>query len=323
MLDVPFAITDSSCLTENGYVGQDPETCVKNLWLAAGKDIEKTQTGIIFLDEFDKLARKSETSRMTTTDPGHEGVQQALLKIIEGTMVNFQEGAGRRNPDAPGVFIDTTNILFVVGGAYEGIDKIVERRINRSSGFGFDSKDTIGIKKTNDEIDRFNKLMDNITADDIKQYGIIPEMVGRLPIICRLHQLKEEDMVRILSEPRNALIKQYSLLFTMENAGLHFDHDALIEIGKQALASKTGARALKTIVENLLLKTMYELPDIVENAPDSKRPCIYVTKDAIVNHKDFEIKYHDKKRKPAPKKQEKPIEAKDDSKENDEEIIPF
>ena len=291
-LGVPFAITDANTLTESGYVGLDPETCVKNLWLAAGKDPYKTQYGIIFIDEFDKLARKSGTNMMTTSDPGREGVQQALLKIIEGTVVNFAEMAGRRNPDAPGIFIDTKNILFIVGGAFEGIDKIVESRINSGGAFGFhmnsEEKDAENIDAIEDETDRFNALIDRVTQDDIKEYGIIPEMMGRLPIICTLHQLKEDDLARILEEPKNALIKQYQVLFGFDKCKLTFEKEAVREIARKALETKTGARALKTIMEGILLDIMYDLPDIVKK--ENKKMIVDITKHGMDDGNKFEIR---------------------------------
>lgn len=289
-LGVPFATTDSSTLTESGYVGLDPDTCVKNLWLAAGKDIARTETGIIFLDEFDKLSRKSGTNMMTTTDPGREGVQQALLKIIEGTVVNFAEMAGRRNPDAPGVFVNTKNILFIVGGAFEGIEKIIESRINSSGVFGFrgENDDTIeNIDSIKDETDRFNTLMDKVTVEDVKNYGIIPEMLGRLPILCSLHQLKEDDLVRIMREPKNAIIKQYQVLFGLDKCQLAFEKEAIREIARRALETKTGARALKTIMEGILLDTMYDIPDLIS---ENSKMIIDITKKGIEEGNKFKIR---------------------------------
>lgn len=290
-LDVPFAITDASSLTESGYVGMDPDTCVKNLLTAAGGDVERAEHGIIFLDEFDKLARKSGTNRSTTSDPGHEGVQQALLKIIEGTVANINMKTHRRNPDMPGIDVNTENILFVCGGAFEGIEDIIDDRISEGNGFGFGKEDTIGLEDTDDEADHYNKLIDHVTTDDVKEYGILPEMLGRLPILCRLHQLKEDDLVKILTQPKNAIVKQFRKLFDIDGCDLHFDEEALREIAKKAIETKTGARSLRTILEELLLDTMYDLPDLSMKAKEKgERPVVSVTKDAIET-KNLEIDY--------------------------------
>lgn len=290
-LDVPFAITDASSLTEAGYVGMDPETCVKNLLTAAGGDVERAEHGIIFLDEFDKLARKSGTNRSTTSDPGHEGVQQALLKIIEGTVANINMKTHRRNPDMPGIDVNTENILFVCGGAFEGIEDIIDDRISEGNGFGFGKEDAIGLDETDNEADRYNKLIDHVKTDDVKDYGILPEMLGRLPIICTLHQLKEDDLVHILTQPKDAIVKQFRKLFDIDGCDLHFDDDALREIAKKAIETKTGARSLRTILEGLLLDTMYDLPDLSANAREKgERPVVSVTKDSVET-KNFEIEY--------------------------------
>lgn len=286
-LDVPFAITDASALTEAGYVGQDPETCVKNLYIAAGKDVKKTECGIVFLDEFDKISRKSGTNRSTTADPGHEGIQQALLKIIEGTVVNFNPDTRRRNPDAQGVYVDTSNILFICGGAFEGIEDIISNRVDENNGFGFGKEDSLGLEDEKDEAKRYNKLIDHIKTDDIKEYGILPEMLGRLPIICKLHQLSEEDLVRILTEPKDAILKQFAQLFRFDGCSLKFEHEALTEIAKKAIETKTGARSLRTIVENMLLDTMYDLPDM---SAGGKHPVITVTKESVES-KEFAVDY--------------------------------
>lgn len=268
-------------------MGQDPETCIKNLYFASGNDIKKAEHGIVFLDEFDKISRKTGTNRSTTSDPGHEGVQQALLKIIEGTVVNFNPTTARRNPDMPGVFIDTSNILFVCGGAFEGIEDIVSRRVDSNNGFGFGKEDSLGIEDIDDDMERYNKLIDNLTTEDLKEYGILPEMLGRLPITCKLHQLSKKDLVHILTQPKDAIMKQFRWLFRLDGCELAVDNEALEEIAQQALDTKTGARALRTIVENLFLDTMYDLPDA---AAKGEHPIVHVTKDNIET-KDFAVEY--------------------------------
>lgn len=288
-LGVPFAVTDSSSLTKSGFVGNDPETCVRNLYEASGRDVKKTERGIIFLDEFDKLARKSGENRSITADPGNEGVQQELLKIIEGGEIHISM-ANRKHPDAPTVKIDTSNILFICGGAFEGIDKIVESRIEGANGFGLTRKDVNGLDEKKDPIDRQNSILDLLEVEDFKKYGLMAEIMGRLPIICKLHQLKEEDLIRILSEPKDAILKQYSVLFGMDHCGLHFDQDALHEIAATAIKAGTGARALRTIVEGILLDTMYDLPEIAEKADHGLRAQVHVTKESVSTKKP-EIEY--------------------------------
>jgi len=283
-LGVPFTVIDTSTLTQSGYVGSDPETCVRQLWEEAGKDREKTERGIIFLDEFDKIARKSGTNRSTSADPGHEGVQQALLKIVEGTKVHFTQG-NRKHPDAPTIEVDTTNILFVCGGAFEGIDKIISKRIETDNGFGYTHKDELGLDELNDEADRFNRLIEEVTPDDMKEYGIIPEMLGRLPIMCKLHQLKEDDLVRILTEPKNAIVKQFAVLFDMDGCKLRPDREALREIARRAIKTGTGARSLRTIIEGILLDTMYDLPQISEQANEGTKPILRLTEEAVKTKK--------------------------------------
>ena len=286
-LDVPFAVTDTSSLTEAGYVGQDPETCVKNLYFAAGNNIEKAEHGIIFLDEFDKIARKTGTNRSTTSDPGHEGIQQALLKIIEGTVVNFNPSTARRNPDMPGVFIDTSNILFICGGAFEGIEDIIDKRVGSSNGFGFGKEDKLGLEEIDDDMERYNTLIDHLETEDVREYGILPEMLGRLPIICKLHQLGKEDLIHILTQPKDAIMKQFRWLFKLDGCELSIDKEALERIAEKALETKTGARALRTIVENLFLDTMYELPD---KAAEGNNPIVRVSKDNV-DSKELAVEY--------------------------------
>lgn len=270
-------------------VGNDPESCIRNLYEAAGRDVKKTERGIVFLDEFDKLSRKSGENRSITADPGNEGVQQELLKIIEGGDVHITL-ANRKHPDAPTIKINTSNILFICGGAFEGIDKIIEHRIEGANGFGFARKDTSGIDSVKDPIERNNKLIDLLEPEDFKKYGIMPEVLGRLPIICKMHQLKESDLVRILTEPKNAILKQYNVLFGMDHCSLNFDKEALTEIAATAIKAGTGARALRTIVEGILLDTMYDLPEIAEKADHGLRAQIHVTKQSVKTKKP-EIEY--------------------------------
>jgi ATP-dependent Clp protease ATP-binding subunit ClpX len=248
--------------------------------VAAGQDTKKAEHGIIFLDEFDKLARKSGANLSITSDPSRESVQQALLKIIEGSVVNFNPSSTRRNPDQPGIYMDTSNILFVVGGAFEGIEKIIDKRISTEGGFGFGSNDELGLDNLDDEIERHNKLIDNITTEDFTKFGIIPELLGRTPIICKMHNLTTEEMVRILTEPKNAIIKQYQTMFVMDRCKLKFSKEALEAVAEKAIKTKTGARALRTIVENILLDTMYDLPDKCRNA-QNMQSTVTITKENV------------------------------------------
>lgn len=290
-LGVPFTVVDTSTLTRAGYVGSDPETCVRQLYEEAGKNREKTERGIIFLDEFDKIARKSGTNRSTSADPGQEGVQQALLKIIEGTKVHFTQGM-RKHPDAPTTEIDTTNILFVCGGAFEGIEKIISKRIDENNGFGYCHEDKLGLDAISDEADKFNRLIDEATPEDMREYGIIPEMLGRLPIMCKLHQLKEDDLVRILTEPKDAIIKQFAVLFSMDNCKLKIDREALKKIAEKAIKTGTGARSLRTIIEGILLDTMFDLPQIAEQAKEGQMALVKITKESVETKK-LETEYID------------------------------
>lgn len=287
-LDVPFSITDCNSLTASGFVGQDPESAVRELWMAAGRDTKKAEYGIIFLDEFDKLARKSGANPSITSDPSRESVQQALLKIIEGSMVNFNPSSTRRNPDAPGIYMDTSNILFVVGGAFEGIEKIIDKRISTEGGFGLASNGVLGLDSLDDEIERHNKLIDSIATEDFTKFGIIPELLGRTPIICKMHNLTADEMVRILTEPKNAIVKQYRTMFIMDKCNLKFEDEALKAIAEKAIETKTGARALRTIVENLLLDTMFDLPDKCRNAEDVVSS-VTVSKDNVTDEEPLEI----------------------------------
>ena len=252
MLDVPFAIADATTLTEAGYVGEDVENVVLKLLQAADGDIERAQRGIIYLDELDKIARKSENPSITR-DVSGEGVQQALLKLIEGTQANLPQQGGRKNPGKAMVTVGTTNILFICGGAFDGLDKIIQRRGERA-GIGFAAL----LKSKNEK--SLTELFAQVEPTDLVKYGLIPELVGRLPVIASLEELTEEALISILVKPKNALIKQYQALFAMEGVKLTVTEDALKAIAKKAIARKTGARGLRSIVEGILTDVMFEVP---------------------------------------------------------------
>ncbi len=257
LLDIPFAVTDASSLTEAGFVGADVEVAVRNLYYAAGQNIEKTEHGIIYLDEFDKIARKSGENNSITADPGHEGVQQGLLKMLEGSVVEFTARGQRKHPEAPTIKVNTKNILFIVGGAFVGIDKIVAQRIRKgeaSLGFGVD------IQPKDESDDKFNELIHQVRPEDLMKYGIIPEIIGRLPVICTLETLDEHSLFRILTEPKNAPVKQYQKLLAMDNVQLEFEEAALLAVAKKAIERKTGARSLKGIIEDTMLDVMFDIP---------------------------------------------------------------
>lgn len=253
ILEVPFAIADATCLTEAGYVGEDVENILLKLLQAADYNVEKAQKGIIYIDEIDKISRKSDNPSITR-DVSGEGVQQALLKLIEGTVASVSPGGGRKHPQQEFVQIDTTDILFICGGAFIGLDKIIQQRTNASS-IGF------GASMRNPDNKTDNKLFENLEVDDIVKYGMIPEFTGRLPVIATLEDLDHTALINILTKPKNCLVKQYQKLFELDDSQLEFDEAALNAIASEAAKRKTGARGLRSILENSLLDTMFDLDE--------------------------------------------------------------
>lgn len=299
MLDVPFAIADATSLTEAGYVGEDVESIILKLLQRCDNDPEKAERGIIYIDEIDKITRKSENPSITR-DVSGEGVQQALLKIIEGTIANVPPQGGRKHPNQEMIQVDTSKILFIVGGAFEGLDKIIEQRVAQGSGIGFAAE-----VKAKDKDRDISELFEQVEPEDLVKYGLIPEFVGRLPVIATLEALDEEALVRILTEPKNALVKQFQKMFELEGVQLQFTDDAVRAIAQEAIKRKTGARGLRAILEHLLLDLMYDLPSM----PDVEK---VVIDEAVVKGEKQPVLVYKTEKKGGGKKSAKSSSKTDD-----------